>query len=500
MMRTINLTKQAVKRFVQVTAFTWLGFAVLGLAQPAAARESSLQSLVDSAAPASVVTVPAGVYRETIKITKPLTLSAEPGAEIRGSDIWSDWAPSDGVWRSAQTLPPFAARGECLPGAHRCVASEQVFVDGAPLSLNPGGRPSPGQFSVDGQRHVVVGSDPHGHTVEVSMRTAWVVAEADGVTIEGFTMKHAANTAQMGAISLGTRSNWTIAHNVLSDVHGTVVSLGAGNNNALVGNDISRGGQLGVAAGNGAGNLIKGNRIHHNNTDGFNPAWEAGGLKAALTVNSVWEDNDVYNNNGPGLWCDIKCRGLVVAHNRVHDNVKAPGILFEISDGAKIFGNSAWNNGRGLAWGWGGGIVLSSSANAEVFDNVVAFNQSGISVIAQQRSDRPPAGPVNNYVHDNTIVMDEAPESLSLSFLDDWNGQLFEPGSHNRGDSNTYWYPGPENGYTRFGWRGPIGSLGEFESTPSGSGTYLNDAEANQVLATVGIGDLASARRAAGGG
>jgi hypothetical protein len=47
---------------------------------------TSIQQLVDNASSGATVTVPAGVYRETITINKPITLVAEPGAEIRGDD------------------------------------------------------------------------------------------------------------------------------------------------------------------------------------------------------------------------------------------------------------------------------------------------------------------------------------------------------------------------------------------------------------------------------
>ena len=36
-----------------------------------------------------------------------------------------------------------------------------------------------------------------------------------------------------------------------------------------------------------------------------------------------------------GLWCDIRCKDVTYSGNRVHDNL-TQGILFEISDGARI--------------------------------------------------------------------------------------------------------------------------------------------------------------------
>ena len=94
---------------------------------------------------------------------------------------------------------------------------------------------------------------------------------------------------------------------------------------------------------------------------------------------------------------------------------------------------------------------------------------------------------MNNYVHDNAIIMGAAPDSLSLSWLQDWNGGIFATSSHNRGGSNTYWYPTPENGFARFGWDGPVAHLSDVSATPAGSGSYLSDADEQQVLIAGGI-------------
>ena len=60
--------------------------------EPAACpARSGIQALVDAAAPGATVTVPPCLARETVKIDKPLTLNGQPGAEIRGSDVWTAW-------------------------------------------------------------------------------------------------------------------------------------------------------------------------------------------------------------------------------------------------------------------------------------------------------------------------------------------------------------------------------------------------------------------------
>jgi hypothetical protein len=93
----------------------------------------SLQSLVDSAAPGSTVSVPPCVYRETVIIDKPLTLSGQSGAEIRGSDVWSRWKKRGRYWVGG-SVPAFTQREwPCEPDSDgRCRWPEQVFFDGQP--------------------------------------------------------------------------------------------------------------------------------------------------------------------------------------------------------------------------------------------------------------------------------------------------------------------------------------------------------------------------------
>jgi hypothetical protein len=72
----------------------------------------SIQDLVDAASPGAVVEVPGGcVYRETITINKPLTLKGDPGAEIRGSDVWpsSEFMLNGALYKSSSTVPTLNA-------------------------------------------------------------------------------------------------------------------------------------------------------------------------------------------------------------------------------------------------------------------------------------------------------------------------------------------------------------------------------------------------------
>ena len=163
----------------------------------------------------------------------------------------------------------------------------------------------------------------------------------------------------------------------------------------------------------------------------------------------------------------------------------------ETSTGTRIVGNAVWKNGfgPGATWGWGAGILISTSKGAEVYDNVAAWNNVGISVISQDRPDSP--GATGTSVHDNVIV-EEQPTAgqnhFGLFWGQDWAGPLYIDASDNRGSDNRYYYPGPEDRYWRFVWDGGRSTLSDFNSTPGErDGRYLSPSETAAVLDAAGV-------------
>ena len=449
----------------------------------------SLQSLIDAAPAGSVVDVPACIYHEIVTINKPLTIDGHGQAQIRGSDVWTTWSASGGSYVSNLTVPVFNLDhgGVCADGSGRCNWPEQVYVDGAPLSeLSSGSVPGPNQFSLDKARHVMLHDDPTGHIVEVTTRERWVDTQADNVTIQGMTFWHAANAAETGAIGNQNRNGWTLQDSKLYSAHGGIVSLGGASNpntqTRVLRNVIAGSGYEAIDGFRNNNTLIQGNTIYNNNLSGFDSVnWAGAGVKVVAFTNLTIDANEVRNNAGPGLWCDIGCQGVTFSNNRVHDNGGA-GILFEISAGAKIYNNAIWDCSPTAP-----GINISSSANADVYSNVLAWNNLGIAVFSEDRANRPGQGTVGITVHDNTILAN-GQSALSLQWFQRGSGNLFESGSSNWGGSNAFWFPGDEDGSGRFRWQRYISSLNDFKQTPSGGGSrYLSLQERDQVLAGWGI-------------
>ena len=453
----------------------------------------NLQQIIGEAAPGATVGVPACVYREEVTVDKPLTLDGGGKAEIRGSDVWGEWSRSGDNWVSAKTVPSLteSASAYCEIGMKRCAWPEQVFVDGvAQLQVSPRLDPAPGQFKIHRNRQVVLGSTPRGKTVEVTVRERWLVAATGNVTVKNFTMKHAGNKPQTGAISSNGYDDFVVEDSTLSDVHGAVISFVGGLRGKFLRSRALRGGQLGVH--NSKGTVeVRDSEIAYNNTEGYSASWEAGGAKFAGLlrggdVHSVVADhNHVHDNKGKGLWSDASARNVTFTNNRVHHNDRN-GIQLELTDGGKVSGNVLWENGhKKPRWGWGANILISSSKNVEVTDNVVAWGPDGISIISACRSCGNPLQAdydrvTNVSVYHNKILSSDradGSQSYGLAWLQDWDGVLFDPASNNSGHDNAYWYPRTEDA-NRYAWGKPIDILAEFNATRGEDGaTYLTDAE-----------------------
>lgn len=455
-------------------------------AAPIEPPPGTLQAMIDATPGGGVLDVPPGIYRETIVIRSPLILRG-PGAEIRGSDVWSTWTASGAVWRSADVVPTLESGGECREP--RCRWPEQVFVDGAPR-LQVASDPGAQEFALDADRRILLGDDPAGRLVEVTTRARWITVEAADVEIDGLTMRHAASPAQSGAIqTVAGADRLTIRGVDLNDAHGALVSFRDVADASLLDSELRRGGQLAVHAG-GGGTLrltIARSRLLDSNTEAFEPGWEAGGLKAALAIDLVVEDSEVTGNDGPGLWCDVDCSNTRFMRNRVGDNANA-GLMFEISDGALIADNVVWENGWGFpAWGWGAGILVSSSTQVIVRDNVVAWNADGISVISQVRGRDQGDRVQDVQVLDNSVVVGDT-GGFGIAWLQDWEGRMFADDGGNVGRGNAIWLPDDPATPCPFEWVDCQATVTAFADTRGGrESRTLTVAERDSVLVEAGL-------------
>jgi parallel beta-helix repeat protein len=460
---------------------------------------SSLQAKIDAVSPGGTVEAEPCVYREQLIITKPITLRGRPGSEIRGSEVWEKWAENGGLWRSEETLPEFpeTVEVECMPSTERCLWPEQVFFDGEPLR-QVAASPDTGEFAVDAGRRIILKDEPREHFVEVTIRRYWILGKAEDVTIQGFTMRHAANEGRSGAIMNRMSwlddgyADWTVQDNVLSDAHGAVVSLTGATGLKVLDNDISRGGQLGIKS-TGRAEIIRGNEIHHNNTEGFYWKWEAGGLKTSRAENVIVDANELYKNRGNAIWFDVDCSNNTISNNRIHHNARH-GIHYEISELGQIFGNVLWENGWGTPdWVFGSAISSANSRNMDIHHNTLAWNADSISVVGLDRDGVRWDEVRDVFVHHNTILFEDSSEDptghFALGWLQGRSAQMFKPESNNRGQGNLYWHAGSKGERTHYEWaKEKYASLERFNGTlGEEGGRYLKNTEKAQKVSEANI-------------
>ena len=471
-----------------------------------------MQAKVEAAAPGSTVNLTDNcIYRETITVNKPLTLKGSGNSEIRGSDVWDGWSRSGSRWISSESVPDFSvqARYRCEDGSQRCRWPEQVFVDGKPLE-QVSSEPKPGQFALDGGRRVILADDPAGHQVEVTTRSRWVIGASDDVTVRGFTMKHAAKDGLWN----GGYSSWTVEDNDLSYAHEKNLALTLGDSLLARNNDLHDAGQLGMSS-NDAEIEIVDNRLYGNNTEQFDPGWEAGGMKIAQPLKARISGNEVYDNKDMGIWIDVvnpRQESVEISGNKVHHQ-PWQGIRVEITKNFEVRGNLVWENGweKGDTYN-GSGISINGSHDGIVADNILAWNASGISVVQQSRvgaEEKDYQTTRNVRLDANKVIQDEIPGTSDHAAVL-WNKDdkaisegalsIYDPAANNGGVDDEFWFDEPEGKTYRFKWNDKFKDLTDYNATPAEkNGHYMADQKKEALLNDNNLpaapGDHASANK-----
>jgi hypothetical protein len=240
--------------------------------------------------------------------------------------------------------------------------------------------------------------------VELSATPQATAGNAQHVTIHGLTFEKFSSGAQQGAIhGIGT-VGWVVRDSIIRNNHG--IGLRMGDAMQVLRNTINHNGQLGIG-GSGHDLVIEGNTWAYNNAAGFNAYWEAGGAKFTRSRNLIIRNNFVHHNDGPGIQTDIDNIDVLVEGNRVDENTLS-GIFHEIGYKAVIRRNIVRGNGTRRPDPWwvdGACILISSSPDVEVYENVCEGNFQGIAGLRGNRGTGA-YGPrilQNLWVHDNQV-------------------------------------------------------------------------------------------------
>ncbi|MFK4085970.1 right-handed parallel beta-helix repeat-containing protein [Kribbella sp. NPDC020789] len=359
--------------------------------------------IVSAAAAGTTFCFAAGVHRigTTIRPKAGQVLASADRAVLTGSVPLTGWTRDGDRWVVRGVLPSaYGKTGQCEDDkANICHLREQLFLDGAHLTRVASlGSVAPGTFYADYAADAVyVGSNPSGHSVEMSKTATAIESNATGVVVRGLTIEHFASAPQAGALVSGP--GWKVTANDVRWNHAVGVMLVKANKTVVEKNLVHHNGQLGLGQYSSADATITRNVISENNTDGFWVAdWESGGIKSTRSSGTV-SNNVIKANRGVGMWADVADDGRVISGNKITGNA-ADGIRYEISRNGTIENNVITGNGFGTGRGsgtslWdGGGINVNTSSGVTIRGNSVSGNVNGITVQSRTRG----TGPWGAYV------------------------------------------------------------------------------------------------------
>jgi parallel beta-helix repeat protein len=349
---------------------------------------------------------------------------------------------------------------------------EGLFLDDKPLDQVPTkDSVEAGRFYFDhaGER-IYFADDPTGRKVEATVAVLAFESRASNVLIRNVVIEKYASVAQTGAIQAQDAVGWIVENCELRFNSGAGIAVGTGSR--VRGCNIHHNGQIGIT-GAGRDIAVEDNQVWANNIRRFSSGWEAGGVKLALSNGVVFRGNQIHDNFGPGLWCDINCHNVLYEGNVVERNHGA-GIFHEISFNAVIRNNIVRHNGiADNVWFWGDDILIAASQDVQVYGNTLTVSpgKCGIMLIDQSRpfeggGNGKPEGDGkyktrNNKVHDNetTFEGDACAGGASDAEPGDGNFTIITDGN-NLIDGNVYRVPrtsGPARfvwGHASFDWDG----------------------------------------------
>ena len=320
---------------------------------------------ISAAAAAAVagdtVRVGAGTYREQVTAPSGVRfLASRPSAEVVGSDSLASasWSPAGGnAWSTQLGATAVASR---------------VFSGSTRLTRTAGAaRTATDSWSFDATTHTLYvdlgGPAPKpGDALAVSVRQyGFLVRNAHGVTVQGFTMRHQGGSG----VFLDTSRNSVVRDVTVTDsasygindqggtadrITGVHVSHNAsigirllGTSSSSVTSSVSRSnGFHGISVQGGSGTHVAGNVTTGNRTPGIRRA--AGIDVSSASLNALVERNVSHDNDDSGFEIYTGSRGAVVRRNVSYDNGDH-GIDVSASANATVVSNtSVGNSAAGL--------------------------------------------------------------------------------------------------------------------------------------------------------
>jgi parallel beta-helix repeat protein len=358
---------------------------------------ATLRRALEIAPSGGTVVVRGGTYHQGgLSITSPVTVQSYPGEKVwfDGARTVSGFTPVGRTWAHAGWRPVFDHSPTYRQGANDAKTDQWRWINPAyPMASYPDmvwmhgaaqrqvrtrAQVVPGTFFVDTSHHVLyLGTDPTGRTVEASDLQQFAVIRAADVTIRGIGVRrYATSVPQMGALTV-YGANATLEAVEVDD--NATQGIGIGSTGATLRHVTADGnGLLGIQAVYADGIVLDAVRAERDDSEHFNPAPNAGGIKITRSRGVTLRNSVVSHNEAQGFWCDESCFGMTIVGNDLVGN-SAAGIITEISDTGTVADNVVTDNHDD-------GLRVADTGNLQVWNNTFARNKRDISITQDSRT------------------------------------------------------------------------------------------------------------------
>lgn len=337
----------------------------------------SLGRAIAVAPDGATIVLRAGSYQEQVEVpaAKRLTIQPCPGEAVwlDGSAPLTRWTAAGATW-TAPLPAEFSSWASHTEGSdeggfvnpkHPMAAHpDQVFLDGEPLEQLPAGTaPGPGQFVADYDADlVIIGTDPAGRELRASVLGRAVIVSGQ-VTLRGLGIRrYATSLPQIGTVYLGGSTGGSVLEQLVVEDNATQ-GVSVATSNVLIDRVTSRdNGMVGLHAAYSDGLMIKDSLITGNNTQHFNPAPAAAGIKLGRSRGITVTGNRLEGNLGVnGIWLDESVVGFTIARNTIRAHGGPTGIVAELSDTGVIAGNDISGPREGITLYNTGRVVIANN-------------------------------------------------------------------------------------------------------------------------------------------
>jgi hypothetical protein len=350
-----------------------------------------VSAAIRAARSGQTIVLRAGTYHESVAIPagKRLTLQAYPGEAVwfDGTVPVTSWRRSGSTWTATGWTAEFDSTSSFSRGRNNpsfinrqfpmAAHPDQVFVDGVQLRQVASARQvTPGTFAVDARANTLtIGTDPNGRAVRASALERAIVVSGAGSVLQGFGVRgYATPVPQMGAVVVAA-DGAVVRDLVVRDNATTGISTyRAGVRLERV--TVTASGLTGIHGNQADGLVIQDAVVSGNNSERFNPAPSAAGIKVTRTRGLTIRNTESSNNFSRGIWADESVYDMTFVGNRTIGNTEA-GIEIEISDTAVVADNVSTGNKIG--------VLIFSSGNIKVYNNYVGGNSFMAIQVVQDR-------------------------------------------------------------------------------------------------------------------